>query len=50
LGDCFQRHIAGPLDGPLIVLFEEQSADEPNDGILVWKDANHLGAALDLTV
>ncbi len=49
-GDGFQRHVAGPLDGPFIVVFEQQRADETNDGIVVGKDADDLGAPLDLAV
>jgi len=29
LADAFQRHVAGALDGPFIILFEQQSSDEP---------------------
>ena len=35
------------LHRPFIVLFEENGADEANDGCL---DADHVGAALDLPV
>lgn len=49
-GDGFQRHVAGPLDGPFIVLFEQQRADETNDGIVVGKDADDFCAPLDLAV
>ena len=40
--------VAAALDGPLVVLFDEDGADEPNDGL--FEDADHLGAALDLPV
>jgi hypothetical protein len=30
--DGFQAHVAGALDGPFIVLFQEQCADQANDG------------------
>ena len=33
--DGFQRHVAGALDGPLIILFEEQGSDEAHDGLVV---------------
>jgi hypothetical protein len=33
-----------------IILFEENGADEPDDGGLVGEDADDLGAALDLAV
>jgi hypothetical protein len=38
-----QRHAAGPLDGPFIVLLEQDRADEANDGVLVGEDAGHFG-------
>jgi len=38
------------LDGPLVVLLEEDGADEAGDGCLVGEDADDLGAALDLAV
>ena len=49
-GDGLQRHVARSLGGPLIGLLEEERADEPDDGGFVGKDANHIGAALDLAV
>src|SRR6188768_4553751 len=49
-GDGLKGHVAGALDGPLVVLFEEDGADEACDGGLVGKDADDLGAALDLAV
>ena len=49
-GDGFQRHVTSTLDGPLIVLFEQDRTDEAGDGFLVWEDAHHLGAALDLAI
>ena len=62
--DCFQRHVAGALHGPFVVLFEEDGAGQPGDGGLgglkrtkpffQWKNgptsADDLGAALDLAV
>ena len=30
--DGFQRHVAGALDGPFVVLLEQDCADEPDDG------------------
>jgi hypothetical protein len=38
------------LHRPFVVLFEEDGADQPGDGRLVWEDADDLGAALDLAV
>src|SRR5260370_7515575 len=46
----FQGHVAGALHGPLIVLFEEDGTDEPNDGLVIGEDADDLRAALDLPV
>src|SRR5712691_821235 len=46
----FQGHVAGALDGPLIVLFQEDGPDEPDDGLIIGEDADDLGAALDLAV
>ena len=48
--DGFQGHVAGALDGPFIVLLEQDGADEADDGGLVGEDADDLGAALDLAV
>ena len=49
-GDGFQRHVAGALDGPFVVLFEQEGADEADDGVLVGEDADDVGAPLDLAV
>jgi hypothetical protein len=38
------------LDGPFVVLFEQQGPDETDDGFIVGEDANDLGAPLDLAV
>ena len=46
-GDGFQCHVAGALDGPFVVLFEQDGPDESCDGGLVWEDADDVGAALD---
>ena len=48
--DGFQCHVSRPLDGPFVVLLEEDRADEPDDGLVVGEDADDLGAALDLTI
>lgn len=45
--DGFQRHVAGALDGPFVVLLEQDRADETDDGVLIGEDADHLGAPLD---
>jgi len=47
-GDAFQCDVTSALDGPFIILFEQNGADEACDGGLVGEDADDLGAALDL--
>ena len=42
--------MAGALDRPFVVLFQEDGADEPDDRFVVGKDADDLGPALDLAV
>ena len=49
-GDGFQGHVAGTLDGPFVILFEQQGADEADDGGLVGEDADDLAAPLDFPV
>ena len=44
----FQRHVAGALHGPFIVLLQKERADQAGDGVLVAKDADDVGPALDL--
>src|SRR5215813_10730074 len=48
--DAFQSDVSGALNGPLIVLLEQDRADEANDCILVWEDADDIGASLDLAI
>ncbi len=48
--DGFQGHVARALDGPFVVLLEQDGTDEPDDSGLVGEDADDLGAALDLAV
>jgi hypothetical protein len=50
LCDGLKGHVAGSLNGPFVVLLEQECADEPDDGIVVGKDADDIGAALDLAV
>ena len=40
----------GALDGPFVILFEQQRADEADVGIVVRKGADDVGAPLDLAV
>ena len=49
-GDGFQRHIAGTLDGPFVVLLEQDGTDQAIDSLLVVEDADHIGATLNLAV
>lgn len=48
--DGFQGHVAGTLDSPFIILFEQDGADHAGDRGLVGTDSGDLGAALDITV
>ena len=48
--DGFQAHVAGTLHSPLIILFEQQRANEANDCSLVGEDANHVATTFDLAV
>ncbi len=48
--DPRQRHVARALDGPFVVLLDQDRADETNDGVFVGKVADDVGAVLDLTV
>ena len=49
-GDAFQRHVAGALDRPLIILLKEDGADEALDRVLVWEDADDIGATFNFAV
>jgi hypothetical protein len=49
-GHGFQRHVAGALDDPFVVLFQEDCADEPDDGVVVGEDADDLGPPFDFAV
>jgi len=46
--DGFQDHVAGSLDGPFVVRFEQDGGDEPNEGVAVGEDADDVDPALDL--
>jgi hypothetical protein len=48
-GEDVESEVAAAL-GPLVVLFGEHGADEPDDGGAVGEEANHVGAAADLAV
>ena len=49
-GDGFQCHISGALNGPFIVLFEQQRTDQSDDGVFIGEDTDNLAAPLDLAV
>jgi hypothetical protein len=40
----------GLEDGPFIVLFEQQRADEAGDGVFIREDADRIRAPLDLNI
>ncbi len=46
-GDGLKGYVAGSLDGPLVVLLEQEGADEARDRRLVGIDADDVGASLD---
>lgn len=48
--DAFQGDVARALEGPLVILLEQDRADETGDGSFVGKDADDLGPAFDLAV
>jgi hypothetical protein len=43
IGRCFQRDAAGALDGPFVVLLEQDRADESDDGGFAGQDADDFG-------
>lgn len=45
----YKAHVAA-RDGPLVVDLEHLGADEPDDGLVVGKDADDVGSALHLPV
>ena len=49
-GDGFQCRVSGALDGPLVVLFEQQCPDLLEHGRLVPEDADDVPATRDLAV
>ena len=48
--DCFQRHVASSLHRPFVVLFQQDSAHEAEDGGFVGKDSHHICTPLDLAI
>ena len=49
MGRGFQRQVS-PGHSPLVVLLDQDGADQAQDGFVVGKDAHHVGAPLDLLV
>jgi hypothetical protein len=47
--ESFELHVA-PLQLPLVVLLEEKRTDEPDNRWIVGKDADDVGAPLDLRI
>jgi hypothetical protein len=41
-------HVAGALDGPFVVLFEEDGADEPDEGVVVCRPVRPPRGAADV--
>ena len=48
--DRFPLHEEGALDGLLVILFEEDGADQPDDCIFVRESTENIGSACDLDV
>ena len=42
--------LPGALNGPFVVLLEQEGADQTDDRVVVGEDTDHVGPALDLTV
>ncbi len=38
----YKRHVSGALDGPFVVLLEQERADEAENGVIVGEDADGL--------
>ena len=49
-GDDFHCHVAGSLYRPFVVLLQQDSAREAEDGGFVGEDAHHIGAPLDFSI
>ena len=43
-------HVPGALNGPFVVLLEQEGADQTDDRVVVGEDADHVGPVLDLAV
>ena len=49
-GNGFQCDVAASLNRPFVVRFQQDSAQQPEDGGFVGEDAHHIGAPLDLSI
>jgi len=49
-GDGFQGHVAGTLNGPFIILFEQQCTNQPDHRGFVREDTHDLTAPFDLAL
>jgi len=49
-GDGFQCHIAGALDGPFVVLLQQNGSHQAEDGLFIGEDADDIGASFDLAI
>ena len=48
--DGFQAHVARTLDGPFIVLFQQQCANQAHHRLFVGEDPNDLGSPFQFAV
>ena len=49
-GDGFQAHVPCALDGPFVVLLQQQGTDQADHRLFVGEDPDHVAAALDLAI
>ena len=49
-GNGFQCHVAGSLDRPFVILFQQDSAHKPDDGGFIGKDPHDIRSPLDLAI
>jgi hypothetical protein len=49
-GHGLKGHVPGTLDGPFIVLLEQGRSNKTDNGLVVCKDAGHVGASFDFAV
>jgi hypothetical protein len=47
MGGTFRCDVAGTLDRLFVILLEQDGVDQANNGALVRKDADYIGASLD---